>query len=149
MSTRGYVGVLTEKGDVKYIYNHYDSYLDELGITLYKHYNTEEKAKQLIEKGDASAIYSTLETSDFYNEPASYLDLNNYLKARWDIEWVYLFKDGQWFVGTTWNDKPTNLVSLGEALTSPEIMRKWFAGFIRPEFINKLIDKCLEAGQQK
>ena len=149
MSTRGYVGILTKKGDVKYIYNHYDSYLDYLGITLYQNYNTEEKAKELIKKGNASAIYSTLETSRFYDESPCIEDLNHFLKDRCDIEWVYLFKDGQWFVGTIWNDKKENLIPLEEALNSPEIMRKWFTGIIKADCINKLIDKCLEAGHQK
>lgn len=149
MSTNGYVGILTKKGDVKYIYNHYDSYLDYLGITLYQNYNTEEKAKELIARGNTSAIYPTLETSRFYDESPCIGDLNQFLKDGCNIEWVYLFKDGQWFVGTIWNDKKENLIPLEEALNSPEIMRKWFTGIIKADCINKLIDKCLEAGHQK
>ena len=38
MSTRGHIAI-KENGKYKYIYNHHDSYIDGLGITLYKYYN--------------------------------------------------------------------------------------------------------------
>lgn len=47
MSTRGHVAI-KENGKYKYIYNHHDSYIDGLGITLYKYYKDANKVKELI-----------------------------------------------------------------------------------------------------
>lgn len=62
MSTRGHVAI-KEDGKYRYIYNHHDSYIDGLGITLYKHYNNIKKIKNLLELGDTSSIGSTPENS--------------------------------------------------------------------------------------
>ncbi|WP_368249347.1 hypothetical protein [Fusicatenibacter saccharivorans] len=60
MSTRGYVAI-KENGKYKYIYNHHDSYIDGLGITLYKYYKNVNKVKELIALGNTSSIGSTVE----------------------------------------------------------------------------------------
>lgn len=68
MSTRGHVGI-KENGKYRYIYNHHDSYIDGLGITLYKHYNSADAARALIELGNTSSIYNTIEnTANSYRE---------------------------------------------------------------------------------
>lgn len=60
MSTRGHVAI-KEDGKYKYIYNHHDSYIDGLGITLYKYYKDVNKVKELIALGNTSSIGSTVE----------------------------------------------------------------------------------------
>ena len=60
MSTRGHIAI-KENGKYKYIYNHYDSYIDGLGITLYKYYKNVNKVKELIALGNTSSIGSTIE----------------------------------------------------------------------------------------
>lgn len=60
MSTRGHVAI-KENGKYKYIYNHHDSYIDGLGITLYKYYKNVNKVKELIALGNTSSIGSTVE----------------------------------------------------------------------------------------
>lgn len=60
MSTRGHVAI-KENGKYKYIYNHHDSYIDGLGITLYKYYKDVNKVKELIALGNTSSIGSTVE----------------------------------------------------------------------------------------
>lgn len=68
MSTRGHVAI-KENGKYRYIYNHNDSYIDGLGITLYKHYNNVDKVRALIELGNTSSIYNTVEnTANSYTE---------------------------------------------------------------------------------
>ena len=60
MSTRGHVGI-KENGKYRYIYNHHDSYIDGLGITLYQHYKDADKVRELIALGNTSSIGSTVE----------------------------------------------------------------------------------------
>lgn len=68
MSTRGHVAI-KENGKYKYIYNHHDSYIDGLGITLYKHYNNADAVRTLIGLGNTSSIYNTIEnTANSYRE---------------------------------------------------------------------------------
>lgn len=68
MSTRGHVAI-KEKGKYRYIYNHSDSYIEGLGITLFQHYNTAEKVRELIALGNTASIYNTIEnTAESYRE---------------------------------------------------------------------------------
>lgn len=60
MSTRGYVGI-REKGKYTFIYNHHDSYIDGLGITLYQNYKDVNKVRKLISLGNTSSIGATVE----------------------------------------------------------------------------------------
>ena len=50
MSTRGRIAI-KENGKYTYIYNHCDSYIDGLGIILYKFYKDVNKVKGLISLG--------------------------------------------------------------------------------------------------
>lgn len=59
MSTRGHVAI-KENGKYKYIYNHNDSYISELGKTLFNYYNNMNKVKELIDLGDTSHIGTTI-----------------------------------------------------------------------------------------
>src|SRR5208283_537553 len=45
----------------KYIYCHWDGYLSGVGETLLHHYNSKEKALALIELGNLSALYESIE----------------------------------------------------------------------------------------
>ena len=47
MATRGHIAI-KENGKYKYVYNQWDSYIDNLGITLYKLYKEVDKIKELI-----------------------------------------------------------------------------------------------------
>ena len=68
MATRANIAI-KENGKYKYIYNHCDSYIDDLGITLYKYFNDAEAAKTLVELGNTDSIYNTLEnTATSYRE---------------------------------------------------------------------------------
>lgn len=63
MSTRGHIAI-KENGKYKYIYNHHDSYIDGLGITLYKHYQDVNKVRELISLGNTSSIGATVEEGE-------------------------------------------------------------------------------------
>ena len=59
MSTNAFIGIRENKS-ITYIYNHSDGYLEYLGRMLLEHYNSEEKAKALVELGDVSVVKEKL-----------------------------------------------------------------------------------------
>lgn len=98
MSTRGRIAI-KENEKYKYIYNHNDSYIDGLGITLYKYYKDVNKVKELIALGNTSSVGRTIEEggSKSYVEHVSmprecrgtvamFRDINRW-KDCGDVEW--------------------------------------------------------------
>lgn len=89
------------------IYHHWDGYPEGVGGTLIKHYNTYEKALNLILGGDCSTI------NRFYNPYAlrSSEDWGGIrplpIQENADIaeEYDYMFKDGQWYVRAMYDDQ--------------------------------------------
>lgn len=59
MATNAFIG-FKENNSITYIYNHSDGYLEYLGKMLIKHYNSEEKAKALVNLGDVSVVKEKL-----------------------------------------------------------------------------------------
>ena len=59
MATNAFIG-FRENNSITYIYNHSDRYLEYLGKMLIKHYNSEEKAKALVNLGDVSVVKEKL-----------------------------------------------------------------------------------------
>lgn len=123
MSTRGKVVIDNGNAHPKYtgIYCGHDSYLSGLGKVLEENYNTEEKVRELISMGGASSIYPTLKESSFYcRDGHEDLDIEEYesdkeLKEEGhDIfcEYMYLFRDGKWYV---FNTKQDDFITLDEA----------------------------------
>ena len=108
MSTRSNVAVedpMTK--EIKVIYVHSDGYPDGVGNCLLKHYNSYEKAKELVNKGSASFIDETIEECKFYEtEEDSFKTYNNEYCFMYDmrgdimIEYIYLFKNNKWVVST-------------------------------------------------
>ena len=113
MSTRSNIAIEDPKTKkVKVIYVHSDGYPYGVGKCLVDHYNHYDLAKQLFTEGDASYLGDTFAECSFYGrdwdrkeEPAKtfrdewmYMD---YIKGDLFIEYIYLFKDGQWNVSTS------------------------------------------------
>ena len=59
MATNAFIG-FRENNSITYIYNHSDGYLEHLGKILIEHYNSEEKAKALVNLGDVSVVKEKL-----------------------------------------------------------------------------------------
>lgn len=105
MGTRSFVGVM--RGDVcRAVYVHFDGYLDGVGKNL-QAYRTQAEVEKLISHGDRS----TLE-DDFYKdrgetgvEPIDYGTFDEFFDACKDSwgEWYYIFKNGEWFCGNTYD----------------------------------------------
>ena len=113
MSTRSNIAIEDPKTKkVKVIYVHSDGYPYGVGKCLVDHYNHYDLAKQLFTEGDASYLGDTFAECSFYGrdwdrkeEPAkTYRDEWMYMQSMRGnifIEYIYLFKDGQWNVSTS------------------------------------------------
>ena len=92
MATRGFIAI-KEDGKYKYIYNHYDSDIESLGVTLFKHYKDVDKVRALINLGDVTSVGCTIENNaSCYKE---HMELENYHTRGT----VALFREGR-----TWKD---------------------------------------------
>ena len=72
MSTHSRIGIVNSEGIVKSIYCHYDGYTEHVGAMLVNHYNTKEKASELINLGSLSSLRERLAPED--NEGHSFED---------------------------------------------------------------------------
>ena len=112
MSTRSNIAIEDPKTKkVKVIYVHSDGYPYGVGKCLVDHYNKRDVAKLLFEHGDASYLGDTIDECSFYSrdwdrkeeKARTFRDEWMYMfSMRGDIhiEYIYLFKDGQWNVST-------------------------------------------------
>ena len=58
MSTRSRIGILLPDDSILSVYHHWDGYPEWLGVTLEEHFNTFEKASELIDGGNMGSCYS-------------------------------------------------------------------------------------------
>ena len=112
MSTRSNIAIQDPKTKkVKVIYVHSDGYPYGVGKCLVDNWDQPEFASQLFDYGDASYLGDSIEECSFYGrdwnrkeDPAKeHRDEWLYMEAmKGDIfiEYIYLFKDGQWNVST-------------------------------------------------
>lgn len=113
MSTRCWIAVEQEPDErdisqVHSIYSHFDGYIEGVGKTLLTNWNSLEKAHMLLQYGDISyvpeqaddellqeAAYNTTEISQ---EHVDEYHMMLELKGDIHIEYVYLFKDNDWYI---------------------------------------------------
>jgi hypothetical protein len=110
MSTRSRIGLQLSDGSVISIYCHFDGYPEFNGVKLVEHFNSYEKAAELIDLGDISCLWTN---ADWNKEtlpetgPLPYstrgedcpprLDGNKYNYLADGEEYAYLFTlDGEW-----------------------------------------------------
>jgi hypothetical protein len=114
MATRSRIGIQLADESVLSVYHHYDGYPEWLGRILKTHYNSREKAAELIDGGDMSSCW----TDDRWDDSADgtygpkydsqrgmdcppHLDANKYDYLADGEEYAYLFTlDGEWIC---WN----------------------------------------------
>ena len=123
MSTRSHINIVLPDNSVKSIYVHSDGYPDGVGHCLVNNYNSYEKAIELFNFGDASYLGETIDECSFYHrdwkrdldKARMYKNEWLYMHAmkgeEWHIEYIYIFKDGRWFVssGESVDTKKTTL----------------------------------------
>ena len=72
MSTRSRIGILLPDDSILSVYNHFDGYPEWLGVILKEHFNTYEKASELIDGGNMGCCYSD---SEYDAETGDYIDV--------------------------------------------------------------------------
>ena len=106
MGTRSNIAYKKSDGKIVSMYCHYDGYPQNNGVILSEHYNTKEKARALVDNGYQSGLEETVEKSNLRrvheDPPTTYHSFHAFIMdINFDIEWVYLFKDGAWYYAET------------------------------------------------
>jgi hypothetical protein len=109
MSTRSRIGIQLADDSILSVYCHYDGYPEFNGVKLVEHFNSYEKAAELIDGGDISCLWTNtgwnnevLPTTGalYYSSrgedipPSLDNTLDEYLKD--GEEYAYLYRDGEW-----------------------------------------------------
>ena len=117
MATRSRIGIELSDGSVLSAYHHWDGYPEWLGRILRTHYNSFEKASELIDGGDMSCAWTDDRwdnSGDGSYGPNHYAlrgddcpprldgDLNEYLCN--GEEYAYLFTNGEWVCYSLYNN---------------------------------------------
>ena len=147
MATRSRIGLMLEDGTIMHSYCHWDGYPTGVGQTLVMHYSDVDKIKELLSFGDMSFLAPNLNpvgvhsfdnpengVTVFYKRDRGetgsvdsvVTTLDEYQSVKYSsyIDFLYLFKDGKWFVSNTCNDKGWQLVKkylAGYDLTDDDI----------------------------
>ncbi len=111
MGTRSRIAYATKNNKIVASYCHYDGYIEHNGVMLLKYYNGEKQARDLVDNGYMSSLQPTIDQINegrvHEDKPIEYRNefmFMNDLEALWD-EFVYLFKEGKWYVAESDNVK--------------------------------------------
>jgi hypothetical protein len=100
MATRSRIGIQLSDESVLSVYHHWDGYPEWLGRILKTHYNTKEKAAELIDGGDMSTCWNEKNQPEYYSAPGDECpprhDANKYDYLTNGEEYAYLFVNGEW-----------------------------------------------------
>ena len=125
MSTRSMIAIENSDGTLDAVYCHSDGYLEHVGFVLYAFYNTPEKVKALISLGAMSwlgyRIGKPFSLNKCYTDSAYFVQYQNQCAPYYDcgkekkkeichyksrnslykidcIDFVYIFRNGAWYV---------------------------------------------------
>jgi hypothetical protein len=101
MATRSRIGIQLADESVLSVYHHWDGYPEWLGRILTTHYNTKDKAAELIDGGDMSVAWNVENQPEYYSARGEdcppRLDANKYDYLAEGEEYAYLFTlDNEW-----------------------------------------------------
>lgn len=101
MATRATIGLVTDEGYIRYIYSHWDGYLDGVGATLVENYNTTAQVEELLNHGDVSSLANTIEDTTFYHrnwgeEYTMVCPLETDLLSDLKEEFAYVWTGDEW-----------------------------------------------------
>lgn len=101
MATRSRIGLELSDGSILSAYHHWDGYPEWLGRILRTHYNTKEKASELIDGGDMSTCWDDNNQPEYYSARGEdcppRLDANIYDYVADGEEYAYLYNlNGEW-----------------------------------------------------
>jgi hypothetical protein len=125
MSTRSNIAIQKPDGTILSIYVHSDGYPDGVGQCLIDNYKTYISAEKLFRYGDASYLGSTLKECSFYHRDwqreldkahvhKNFESFKKYYAGDIFIEFVYLYKDGQWLVSDNYRKPELEFVPVKE-----------------------------------
>ena len=125
MSTRSNIAIQKPNGTILSIYVHSDGYPDGVGQGLIDNYKTYISAEKLFRYGDASYLGSTLKECSFYHRDwqrdldkapvhKNFESFKKFYSGDVFIEFVYLFKDGQWLVSDNYSRSELEFVPVKE-----------------------------------
>ena len=102
MATRSRIGIQLKDNSVLSVYHHWDGYPEWLGRILTTHYNSREKAAELIDGGDMSAAWGDENRAEYYSErgedcPPRLDDIFDFLDKKNNEEYAYI-----WTVNNKW-----------------------------------------------
>ena len=120
MSTRSIVCYERKSGSIVSSYVHYDGYVTGVGMELLESYNSERDARSLANHGS----FSSLGKGDRRNDTDVFRgigELSDWLEAKTeyggsvhDLEFAYLWKNGEWFVADLCGEHRRNFKHLRE-----------------------------------
>jgi len=111
MATRSRIGIQLPDDSILSVYCHWDGYPEFNGVKLKEHFNSYEKASELIDGGDISALWTNAgwdnetlsEVGPLYYStrgedlpPRLDQDLCEFLLPDNSEEYAYLFRNGEW-----------------------------------------------------
>ena len=125
MSTRSNIAIQKPNGTILSIYVHSDGYPDGVGQGLIDNYKTYISAEKLFRYGDASYLGSTLKECSCYHRDwqrdldkahvhKNFESFKKFYSGDVFIEFVYLFKDGQWLVSDNYSRSELEFVPVKE-----------------------------------
>jgi len=103
MSTRSNIAY-EEDGVVKVAFCRQDGYLDHTGRMLFDHYNSFEKAKELVELGSYQSIKPEINDISLYSAitrpPDTYRSIRSYMHHvdAQEIEYIYMWEEKMWWI---------------------------------------------------
>lgn len=149
MGTRSNIAALID-GKVKVIYCHFDGYIEGVGQDLFDHYNSQERAEELIALGDLSCLGERCDRPEghSYQTPvdgctiaygrdrgeegteASQFESLDEWTGQWSETWAayFYYWDGtQWLVNDRYSEEQTELFvplrTMVEVKTDPDKLR--------------------------
>ena len=119
MATRGRIGIQLSDGSVLSVYHHYDSYESWLGRILRTHFNSKDKASELIDGGDMSCCW-TKHGPEYYSArgedcpPRLDSTLAEFLDKDNNEEYAYVWKNNEWIACcmNQFNEKDPEVVTI-------------------------------------
>lgn len=121
MGTSSIIGY-EENGKYHISYGGCDGYIEHNGEILLETYNTLDKVKELISRGNFSALDNDIDYIDFdrYDDfEKSILDSFDEVleyREKYYIDYLYIFKDSEWFVWKDFNAKT------GDSVKNPKLV---------------------------
>ena len=121
MATRSRIAIQNKDGTLWSVYCHWDGQVYHNGKILVEHYETEEQVRFLINQGDMSSLDIKPQLCQHYHRKSPHsepltilgsLSLKQVILHAKDegCEYVYLFKEGDWWIKDVYSEENPQLV---------------------------------------